>query len=308
MQSHPELASGKMRLNDWSLLHAELDWIYEGRVAPEFQESSQQYPGQSVFLIRRGTLLMRTPAGGVRSKEGEWVLAPTRDHYRKFSSDAEVLSIHFQLHWPGGQPLFPLERAAKLDPAETGRLKVDSERLCRFVARQFPAVASYLPTQSGTLLVHARLRQHFSSWLYIFLQTMLEAGMIPTRAGEIDSRVLEAVQLLDRFPLREPFRQKQFARQVKLSPTHLDRLFVDQFGLTPRRYLEQRRLEQAAMRLRQSSVPGAVKEAAFELGFNSLPHFSGWFRRKTGLSPREFQSGKLGVAEFHRGARLPRKS
>jgi AraC-like DNA-binding protein len=33
-----------------------------------------------------------------------------------------------------------------------------------------------------------------------------------------------------------------------------------------------------------------VKEIAYELGFSSLPHFSAWFRRRNGLSPRAFRA------------------
>jgi AraC-like DNA-binding protein len=279
----------RLRMDDWTLLHAELDWAYEGGVEPAYRKNYRQYPGQSVFLVRRGALLIRTPSGSVVGKAGEWILPPQKDRLQKFSDDAEIVSIHLQLHWPGGEPLFNWDVAVKFDVSVAPQLEVRSRRLARLVSQEFPDVRNSLQRQYGSLTVHCRLRYYFSAWLCTFMDTLLALGSIPTRLGPIDPRIFRAVQLLDRFALRSRFRQADFAREVGLSPTHLDRLFVHQFGLTPRRYLEKRKLEQATSRLRSANSSGLFKIIAFDLGFNSLAHFSGWFRHQTGVSPSQFR-------------------
>lgn len=297
-----------MRLVDWSLLKADLDWIYEGQVEARFRETREQYAGQSVYLLRRGTALIRNAAGTVRAQAGDWLLPIAGNRYQSFSSDAEILSIHLQLHWPGQEPLFKWKTAMTFPSVRFPQLEVRSRRLLHYARRVFPGASSYLPLQYSSLAIYTRLRSYFSFWFCTFIDTLLALDAQPTRLGSIDPRILEAALLLDRMPLNARFKEEEFAHQVKLSPTHLDRLFVSQFGLTPRRYLERRKLEQACARLQQSHASGSIKEISFDLGFNSLPHFSGWFRQKAGLSPRQFQLRKSETFQPQSPAKNAQKS
>lgn len=57
-------------------------------------------------------------------------------------------------------------------------------------------------------------------------------------------------------------------------------------GSTPRHYLEKRRMDYAYRRLRMPDAQ--VKEVATTLGFVHLSHFSKWFKKHLGQSPRHF--------------------
>jgi len=59
-------------------------------------------------------------------------------------------------------------------------------------------------------------------------------------------------------------------------------------GLPPFAAYDRHRLELARDALRDSAM--SVKEIAFELGFNSPPHFSNWFPRRQGCAPRAFRA------------------
>lgn len=244
------------------------------------------HSGQSVYLIEEGSLLVRTQKGTIRSGPGCWVLPTPGERYQKFSDNARILSLHFQLHWPGGQPLFSWDVAATWKKSETPPFEMRSKRLQRLVAREFPGVRSDLSIRPSTLANNLLLREHFFSWLRCYVDTLLSLGFVPSRLSRMDERLLHVVQVLDRMAFQVPYRERELAREINLSVSQLDRLFVKQFEITPRRYLEKRKLERAMTAMQTAA---SIKEVAFDLGFGSLPHFSGWFRQKTGVSPREFR-------------------
>lgn len=70
------------------------------------------------------------------------------------------------------------------------------------------------------------------------------------------------------------------------SKFHLQRLFKRYYGLTPKQYLIDKRIEKAKEHLKGGM---AVTETCFAVGFESLGSFSQLFKTKTGKSPREFQ-------------------
>lgn len=76
--------------------------------------------------------------------------------------------------------------------------------------------------------------------------------------------------------LQEPPPLEELGRLVGCSPFYLSRLFSQETGMTLQQYLRQLRLERAAELLRTGQCN--VTEAALEVGYNSLSHFSTAFR------------------------------
>jgi len=71
-----------------------------------------------------------------------------------------------------------------------------------------------------------------------------------------------------------------------ISKFHLLRLFKKHYGLTPRQYLIDKRIEKSKGHLKNRM---SVTETCFAVGFESLGSFSTLFKAKTGKSPSEFQ-------------------
>jgi AraC-like DNA-binding protein len=78
------------------------------------------------------------------------------------------------------------------------------------------------------------------------------------------------------------------ARVACLSPYHFHRAFRRAFGQTPMRYLQARRLRAACQLLSATDRP--VTAISLEVGFESLGTFSWLFRKRFGLSPRDYRS------------------
>lgn len=75
-----------------------------------------------------------------------------------------------------------------------------------------------------------------------------------------------------------------------VSKYHLLRLFKKYYGLTPRRYLTDKRIEESKKYLKNGRT---VSETCFLVGFESLGSFSTLFKNKTGKSPSSFQKEQL---------------
>lgn len=74
------------------------------------------------------------------------------------------------------------------------------------------------------------------------------------------------------------------------SKYHLLRLFKRYYGLTPRQYLMDKRIEKSKEKLRSGMT---VTEACFAVGLESVGSFSSLFKIKTGTSPSDYQKQQL---------------
>ena len=98
----------------------------------------------------------------------------------------------------------------------------------------------------------------------------------------LDPRLTAAIERMER-DLGHSWRVVELARIASLSPSRFAHAFRDRLGETPRRYLERRRLEEAALRLRATAL--SAQRIAAEFGFADLAHFSRRFRLRYGAMP-----------------------
>jgi AraC family transcriptional regulator len=102
-------------------------------------------------------------------------------------------------------------------------------------------------------------------------------------------RVERAKDLLAR-NLSEPPGLEALGQEVGCSPFHLSRIFSREVGLTIPQYLRKLRMEKAAELLRTGRYN--VTEAATEVGYSSLSHFSKAFCETIGCCPVLYPSAK----------------
>lgn len=80
---------------------------------------------------------------------------------------------------------------------------------------------------------------------------------------------------------------ERMAEQVSMSARHFRRVFADTFGISPARFVERLRLEQACLRLTGSQAP--IKRIAESLGFHSADAFRRAFRIRYRSTPKEYR-------------------
>ncbi|MBI3346396.1 MAG: helix-turn-helix transcriptional regulator [Burkholderiales bacterium] len=147
------------------------------------------------------------------------------------------------------------------------------------------ALLSAMPAQDGL----ARL----ASWVLL----MREIAAPGTEARSLSVREAAEIARDDRIErllawlhanLAEPIRIEQAAAQVHISPAALPRFFRRETGKTLVTYLNDLRVSEACVQLRQSRRP--IADIAAACGFASAAHFDRQFKRWLGCSPRVYRA------------------
>jgi AraC family transcriptional regulator len=120
----------------------------------------------------------------------------------------------------------------------------------------------------------------------LFLFRPPEGELFCTRAQRAACERAERARQILTERMGEPPSLEDLGRQVGCSPFYLSRCFTQQMGMTLQQYLRRVRLERAAELLRTGRCN--VTEAAFEVGYNSISHFSKAFRERFGCRPGRY--------------------
>ena len=101
--------------------------------------------------------------------------------------------------------------------------------------------------------------------------------------GGLSPAALRRVQLLVDAHLDGPLPLTALARRAGLSPSHFARAFRATTAMTPRAFVEARRIARARLLVIESDVP--LAEIAAQTGFSSQSRFTTAFRRLEGITP-----------------------
>ena len=128
----------------------------------------------------------------------------------------------------------------------------------------------------GTALAVHLLRQYSTSPI---AQVIHKGGL----ASKPLQRVIEYINehLQDELSLFE------LARTAKLSPHYFATVFKASTGISPHRYVIERRIDRARDLLRRDDK--TISEIAYAVGFSSQSHLTANFRRMMGVTPRTFR-------------------
>jgi AraC-like DNA-binding protein len=117
----------------------------------------------------------------------------------------------------------------------------------------------------------------------LFFDHTAEEALFCTRQTHVAQERVEKAAALVRENLAEPLTLEALGQRVGCSPFYLSRTFTEQMGMTISQYLRQVRLERAAELLRSGKFN--VTQAALEVGYSSVGHFSTAFHETFGCCP-----------------------
>lgn len=109
-----------------------------------------------------------------------------------------------------------------------------------------------------------------------------------TGARDVPGPLLQARTVLAQDYAR-PHRLADLARSASLSVSHFSHLFRESFGVPPKAYLSQQRLQHAARLLGDRNL--RIGEIARRTGYADIYHFSRMFKRHFGISPTAMRRG-----------------
>lgn len=279
-------ATPGVRFEDWGQLQLRLLWCYEGPVEGARKvEISSRY--MCAWLVRAGEVTVISGSQSVKAKKDHWLIPRPGKRIQQFTDDIRLLSLGFYANWPAGDAFFEEGLSISFPRSEEPQLEAAALAVFDNMERLIPG-HDYLAFQHEMpLQIYMQSQKAFPEWFLIFADTLVDRGLKPTQRGQADPRVTHAVRILETQELNQPLKTAELARMVGLSPAHLERLFLQQFGHSPKVHFENRRIEHATAAL---AFPQArIKEVGAELGFKNLSHFSRWFQTHFRISPREYR-------------------
>ena len=123
-------------------------------------------------------------------------------------------------------------------------------------------------------------------------QVMIELGRSAVQ-NKLPVSVRQAISLMEH-RINADLSLSELCEHADTTQPTLHRLFVKHLGEAPISYYINLKMQTAKTSLRS---PGAtVKSVAAELGYDNQQYFSALFKRRVGLSPRQFQRGERPAA------------
>jgi AraC family transcriptional regulator len=261
-----------------------------GRAVSRFQESSNAFDdvAAEILALDRRDLSCMTMLlfGGAASAEE---LAAALHMQRGIvTTTLERLQLAGYARFaPGNGARIELtEHARKWIERIWAPVREDGNRLLEvYPVQQLAIFATFL--QQACEVLEARTRQ---------LRTWLEAPSSHARRshlrGGLSPAALRRVQLFVEANLGRAIHLPDLATRAALSPYHFARAFKTSAGMTPRTYVEHRRIEQTKRLLTESTQ--SLAQVAMEVGFGTQSRLTSTFKRRTGFTPGEFRRERVG--------------
>jgi AraC family transcriptional regulator len=165
-----------------------------------------------------------------------------------------------------------------------GPLREDGYRLlASYPTAQLVAIARFLLQACEVLDGQTR---RLRTWLDV----PSSVARRPHLRGGLSPAALRRVQLFVDANLGTPIHLHDLAARAALSPFHFSRAFKVSAGMTPRAYVEHRRIERAKRLLADSTH--SLADVAIDAGFGTQSRLTFTFKRQTGFTPGQFRRGR----------------
>lgn len=190
----------------------------------------------------------------------------------------------FTLHWENLPPF--REHYPDLDPVE--QLYAIDERIltCGGGAAATDLFLKLIYDRHGPALSQAVLNMCLHS-----VQRSETDRQQSSTAASLGTRNEKLIRIIAYFEehMEDIVELDEIARKLGISRRQMERLFNHHIGTTPRKYLQDLRLQRGRMLLAETDM--AVIEVAAACGYDSAAHFSKRFREAFGISPHKFSLG-----------------
>lgn len=92
---------------------------------------------------------------------------------------------------------------------------------------------------------------------------------------------------------------EELARSLHITPAYLSRVFRARYGMSPKAYILEKKLERACRLLSETADPIGTVSAS--VGIGDALYFSRLFRRKTGMTPQRYRVAGRAAGNSSRG-------
>ena len=252
------------------------------QVALHWQESME------LVFVKRGTGLVQVGAESCPARMGDiFIFTPGTLHALRQAEGQcmEYENIIFELELLGGADDLCAERY--LLPLQSGRMALQP-RIIPGEAGYPQAAACLQEAEEANKVKNAGYELAIKGALLRFLSILIGQHGTPLPADTTDTRRLKTVLQLIEAEYATPLRIEDAAEACGCSQSHFMRWFKKMTGQGFTAYLNDHRLNLAAELLRITDA--TVLDIAGRVGFDNLSYFNRLFKRRYGMTPREYRS------------------
>ncbi|MBQ4324010.1 MAG: helix-turn-helix domain-containing protein [Clostridia bacterium] len=127
--------------------------------------------------------------------------------------------------------------------------------------------------------------------LYEIYRIILQTQNKVYREKDLKEKLEEAKSFLERNYADPNLSVEALAVQANMSAVYFRRLFKEQYGIPPSRYLTSVRLKNSKELMKYPFL--SLEDCALQSGFSSLPYFCRVFKEATNVTPAKFRNQKL---------------
>ena len=167
---------------------------------------------------------------------------------------------------------------------QIGTLCIDPHR--RQVSGYHLGSYAYAPERDIQTTLAKKLRIK-AAILELFANLIEESEALRTEQPSHDPPVQSALEFMGRSYTNDALSIQDVADAVELNVVYFGRIFHQQVGTTPVKYLRRIRMERARLLLKQTQL--YIAEIATDVGFSDPLYFSRIFKKEEGISPREYR-------------------
>ncbi len=120
------------------------------------------------------------------------------------------------------------------------------------------------------------------------IMTLLELYYSHPAESRAESEIKKVKNYID-VRLSSDLKISEIANEFHLDRAHLSRKFKEVVGESPQNYIVNSRLKEAAKLMREHGL--SPTDASIAVGYNDIYLFSKMFKRRFGISPREYKKG-----------------
>lgn len=266
--------------------HAYLGFLYEGAADERtLITASQENLGEGVYAIRwQAPSALLFPSGAPRNAGGQsfWNGAEPRPPVTKILWLALCDEILVHTHIKTAEEPVAVSHSLHVNDASLLTLA----GLLDETLRQSP-VGNQDAAQAVLLTMMLRLQDHLRSHRVGVANTARPVAPLPSLNARRQNACEQAANFIQ-MRLHAPLSLPLIAREAGLSPTHLNRLFRQNYDVSVMQFVRRQRL--AAAKLILADGLESVDEIATLLNFKRASAFCSVFRRETGLTPGQFRS------------------
>jgi AraC family transcriptional regulator len=273
-------------------LHASLDWpdlrVAHLRLEPRGLRPVTFTCNEIAVVLAGRTITTRT-GNGVTQRDviqpGVACLNPigTYESQADIASPIEDIHIFIPPTLIGQSALADYNiNPAKAELAYAGGLR---DPLIYQIALAFHDIISRPPESTDRLFIDG-MQSVLAA--HLFAHYAIDRWRPPSTKPDIPYPKLKRVIDLIEARFAEAITLRELAAEACLSPFHFSRLFRQATGLSPHRYVTERRVQEAQRKL--ASGNSSLVEIALETGFGSQANFIRTFRKSTGLTPGQFRA------------------